>query len=148
MRRSARSFALRIPKKKNIVHVTGATRASKKRSTRATSVRRHHHCLKANRGMCDHALPGMCEHALPTWSEVIRDPSDFKEETLLHVLADDVILKIDTIPLPAFRTFKVVYPKYPCTTIVRKVPDGKLSMRWHYLQNSFTHFTIKKARNR
>ena len=77
--------------------------------------------------MCDHALPGMCEHALPTWSEVIRDPSDFKEETLLHVLADDVILKIDTIPLPAFRTFKVVYPKYPCTTIVRKVPDGKLS---------------------
>ena len=57
--------------------------------------------------MCDHALPGMCEHALPTWSEVIRDPSDFKEETLLHVLADDVILKIDTIPLPAFRTFKV-----------------------------------------
>ena len=37
--------------------------------------------------MCDHALPGMCEHALPTWSEVIRDPSDFKEETLLHVLA-------------------------------------------------------------
>ena len=79
------------------MHVTGATRASKKRSTRATSVRRHHHCLRANRGMCDHALPGMCEHALPTWSEVIRDPSDFKEETLLHVLADDVILKISSL---------------------------------------------------
>lgn len=68
----------------------------------------------------------MCEHALPTYSDVTGDPSRFEEETLLYVLADDVILRMKTIPLPAFRASKVVYPRYPCTSIVRKVP-GKLS---------------------